>query len=401
MRQETRLEWEILEAEEDEWEEVTTSVTAGRHSTAHRQRLTAVLSAVALSIALAGPIVYLLWQEAEAGIAATEHHIGTLVEVETLREQASNHTVGSQAEVASIALHANAAMVRVAMTATSPTGQVLPYDEIRFYRQRAAGWERTQPILAFWGDRSSLDTATIHFDFYELDRPYVETIAGSSDDLHRALRELLGLPPLTDMGRLTVTVAPQYATSDDVVPAATIVVMSPILLRTPATSDRAATLASQLQSQLITYSIVESQRYYLVRPAWSAVMKYLAHWLYGHADELPALVSGTLPAGGSTVSPPNADMLESLIIDNVADYYHSPGYAEYRNQATARSAIAFFDWLVATRGPDALPALLQAFGTQDSWPALVDEAFGLSIDELLAQWETYEVGSQQNESSGG
>ncbi|MCB9121354.1 MAG: hypothetical protein H6640_16635 [Caldilineaceae bacterium] len=33
--------------------------------------------------------------------------------------------------------------------------------------------------------------------------------------------------------------------------------------------------------------------------------------------------------------------------------------------------------------------LLAAFATQDTWPAVIDEAFGMTMDELLAEWNAY------------
>lgn len=125
VRQDKHLEWEIPEVEGDEWAEVTMAAADERGSVRWRHLATALGTALLL-IALMGAAGHRLWQEAEAGIAATEHHIGTLVEVKTLRKRASNHAVDNQTEVEKIILKSSMAMVSVAVTETSPTGQPLP-----------------------------------------------------------------------------------------------------------------------------------------------------------------------------------------------------------------------------------------------------------------------------------
>ena len=71
MRQNTQLAWEILEAEEDEWAEVTMAPPADEPRPARRQWLAKLLGSVALLATLTGVVGYRLVQDAEAGIAAT------------------------------------------------------------------------------------------------------------------------------------------------------------------------------------------------------------------------------------------------------------------------------------------------------------------------------------------
>ena len=72
MRQHTKIEWEILEAEEDEWAEVTLATATREPKPLRRQRLATVFGVSVLLVALVALAGYRLWQEAVAGIAATE-----------------------------------------------------------------------------------------------------------------------------------------------------------------------------------------------------------------------------------------------------------------------------------------------------------------------------------------
>ncbi|MCB9121353.1 MAG: hypothetical protein H6640_16630 [Caldilineaceae bacterium] len=146
MRQNTQLAWEILEAEEDEWAEVTMAPPADEPRPARRQWLAKLLGSVALLATLTGVVGYRLVQDAEAGIAATERHIGTLVQVETIRQQQSEPASGLTADVQSVDIMGSAAMVRVVMTQTSLLGEVCSRTELLFFRRSSVGWTRTGPV---------------------------------------------------------------------------------------------------------------------------------------------------------------------------------------------------------------------------------------------------------------
>lgn len=407
MHEITQLEWEILEAEEEEWVEVTMALPADEPRPARRQWLAKLLGAVALLATLTAAVGYRLVQDAEAGIAATERHIGTLVEVETIRQQPRSAVRELSAAVDEVTLKGRAAMVRVVVTETSSLGHVLPHIETRFYARCPAGWRRTDPIPAFWGDAATVDTATLHFDFFELDRPYVETVAAPVDAYHAALRQLLGLPSLAAAGRVTVAVTTNYVPPGTVLPDGTLTEPSPYLYYAappgregPLLYAKAeTTLLHRLQSQLFTRTVLESHDIYGIQVMWQPLAGHLEFWLREHAAELPALArGGSLHEEDRFVWP--AQALVTLTGEYVT-YAQSAEYMEHSADVIAFSAHAFLDFLVADRGPEAIPALLAAFGTQDSWPALVDEAFGLSMDELLARWEAYETRAQKTEPSGG
>ena len=396
MRQNTQIEWEILEVEEDEWAEVTMAPPADEPRPARRQWLAKLLGSVALLAILAGVVGYRLVQEAEAGIAATERHIGSLVQVETIRQQprAAPHELSTQVD--DVVIKGRAAMVRVVVTETSSFGQVLPHIETRFYERCPAGWRRTAPVAAFWGEPAVLETPTLHFDFYELDRPYVEAVAAPIDAYHAALRQILGLPALAATGRVTVAVIPDFVAPGTLLPDGILTEGSPYLYYAAPPGDErpqffagaSTTFLRRLQGQLLVRTMQQSQAVYGIREVWQPLVGYLDRWLRSHEADLSALANGVPLTHDSRVVRP-AQTLATLTGGDINNTRYSE-YQEHRNDIINFSAHAFFDYLVSDRGPDAISALLAAFGTQDTWPAVIYEAFGMSMDELLVQWEAYE-----------
>lgn len=407
MRQNIRIEWEILEAEEDEWAEVTMALPADEPRPISWRRFATAYGVVAFLVALSGMTGYRLWQDAEAGIAATERHIGTLVQVETFRQQPSTTAHELSAAVDEVTLKGSAAMVRVVVTKTSSFGQVLPHIETRFYERCPAGWRRTAPVATFWGDAAMLETPTLHFDFYELDRPYVEEVAAPIDAYHAALRQLLGLPALAATGRVTVAVIPDFVAPGALLPDGILTEGSPYLYYAAPPGDErpkffagaSTTFLRRLQGQLLARAMQQSQAVYGIREAWQPLVGYLERWLRSHEADLSALAIGVPLTHDSRVVRP-AQTLATLTGEDINNTRYSE-YQEHRIDIINFSAQAFFDFLAADRGPDAIPALLAAFGTQDTWPAVIDDAFGMTMDELLARWEAYEQRSRNNESSGG
>ncbi len=376
MRQDSLLEWEILDVEAEAWDEAVTPAPPIAAAPQHRPPARILAATVLVLILAAGIIGYQLWRTAEAGIAATEQHIGKLVEIEALRQQVRGQGSATAVGVESIALRSSAVMVQVVVTETSPLGEPLPFVETRFYRHGTAGWQRTAANPAYWGSRSMLETASLRFDFYELDRADVEAIAALLDDFHHTLRDVLGLPAPVAGLPITVTVAPQYVASAVALPGGVIVAMSPSLLRRAVGSDGATMLAAEVRRQLIARAIAECREHYRVRPAWHAMLDHLAGWLGDHAGDLPVLAASAPPQPDDGQAPPAALSLASLgmlVADNRADYA-SPGNAGYRDQSTAQAADAFFDRLVAVRGAGALPALLAAFGAEDDWAGVLNVA---------------------------
>ena len=386
MRQNTQLEWEILEAEEEEWAEVTMTA-AGARRPVRWQWLATALGAGALLIALAVMTGYRLMQEAEAGIAATGQHIGALVEIETIRQQQSDPASGLTADVQSVDIIGSAAMVRMVMTQTSSLGEVCPHKELLFYRRFSAGWTRTGPIAAFWGEKEAIETPTLHFDFHELDRPYVEAVAGPVDRFHRTLREFLGLPPMGATERVTVTVVPRNVSLDLLVDG-TLVNSSPLLRDCNGGCERTTKFSAGLRAQLVTRSLQESRVRNHVRPTWEPMVSVLADWLIGHADELSATMKDGAPVPKNMGTACRTYLLRCPITDYAA-YSSYPGYGEYRRMADAYAGYQFYDALVADRGHAAIPALLAAFGTEETWPDVVRTACGVSVEESQAEWNAY------------
>ena len=395
MRSGMQLEWTVLEAEAEEWAEVTMQAMSAERSPSHRQRWLSILGGILLIALLSSLVGHQLWCEAEAGNAATEGHIGALVEVEALRRSSSVPSGQIVAHARSVAVKGNAAMVSVVVTETSPSGHELPHVETRFYRRRPAGWQRTEPIIAFWGRKAKLKTDKLTFDYFELDRPFVERVAEPIDSFHYALRRLLGLPELTTSERITIVVAPNYVPPGETLPDGSIIEPSPILHFVAADEDKNGSLYEdadssfylRLRSQLIERSVMESRVVYGVTRERGSLPKQIESWLYDHAADLPSLVYGE-PQRDEKISVVPAHAIEILTGDEV-NTSRSLGNVEYATQSTTFSTHALFDFLVADRGPEAISALLAAMSTHENWPGVLDAAFGLSMDELQAEWEVY------------
>ncbi|MCB0040657.1 MAG: hypothetical protein KDE23_13305 [Caldilinea sp.] len=394
MQPETRLDWEILEAEADEWAEVTMAPAPPVRRAVRWQGASVALGVVALLVALAGMCGYRLWRDAEAGIAATERHIGSLVQIETMRQQPPTATRVHSTQVDDVVVKGTTAMARIVMTETSPFGQSLSHVEARFYERCPAGWRRTEPVAAFWGNPAELDTPTLHFDFYELDRPFVEASAEPIDAYHIALRRILGLRPLAATERITVTIEARHVAAGATLPSGALVESSPYFYHAPPGHqdpplhvDAGSPLLNRLQGRLLVRSMQECDAVHGIRAVGKPLVSYLQQWLREHAAALPALANGEpLPDENRFVNPAQA---LAILTGEYVIWAHFPEDMERRSDVFVFSAHAFVDFLVADRGPDAIPALLAAFATQDTWPAVIDEAFGMTMDELLAEWNAY------------
>ena len=126
-----------------------------------------------------------------------------------------------------------------------------------------------------------------------------------------------------------------------------------------------------------------------VKAAWLPLVAHLQVWIQAHGDHLPLLVEMSDP---STFLP-HADRwlstyrFTTLFVDDVEDY--AQGYQVYRNQSVASAAQSFFDFLVFNRGPSSIARLLAAFGTADTWPAVIEEVFGMTLEEILLARASY------------
>src|SRR5690606_26175733 len=150
----------------------------------------------------------------------------------------------------------------------------------------------------------------------------------------------------------------------------TLVNSSPLLRDCNGRCERATMFSAGLRAQLVTQSLQESRVRYHVRPAWEPMYSFLADWVIVHADELPAIMNSgahVLPDMGTGC---HTYLLRCPITDTAA-YSSYPGYGEYRRMADAYAGYQFYDALVADRGPEAFPALLTAFGTEETWPDVV------------------------------
>ncbi|MBK8799396.1 MAG: hypothetical protein IPM07_25240 [Anaerolineales bacterium] len=385
----TQMEWEILEAEAEEWAHRTSARHADEYQPRGWSRAASLIATVTIVAMLAMITSHRVQVETETSAAAIHREVGALVQVESLHEYVTNPATQEEVVIESIARNASGVMVRAAVTKTLPMGHVLVRKETRFYRPFAGGWQRTAPLHSFWGRATALDTATIHFDFHELDRPYVAAVAEPLTTFHGALRQLLGLPALAPSARITVSIVPEYVAPGEIIPDRCIVQPSSLLFDARPDEELDALLYARLRHLMIAQTMQEAVDQNHVKAAWLPLVAHLQVWIQAHGDHLPLLVEMSDP---STFLP-HADRwlstyrFTTLFVDDVEDY--AQGYQVYRNQSVASAAQSFFDFLVFNRGPSSIARLLAAFGTADTWPAVIEEVFGMTLEEILLARASY------------
>lgn len=390
MRHPIQLDWDVLEVEEEEWTVLTTipaDQNVGRpHHRSQRQAWLGVLTVAVVALTL---LTVRIWRKAEEGVAQIEQDLGALVQAETLAAHKHSRAALPLTGVATVRINASGAMVHVVITETLPSGKTISTRQTHFYRPASGAWRRTQPLSSFWGRAAELETKTIHFDFHELDRPYVEQVAEPLDAYNQTLRHLLGLPALAQP--ITVTIAPTYVQPGVIAPDAPIVHSSPVLYFVSDESERADKLRMSTRAILLSRSIEEASAFHHVAPTWRPLLSSLHAWLVLQGDHLPlpqdSTEQGAAPHKGCT---PYA--LGALLADNTDDYVFTPGYAAYRASGVSASTNAFFDCLVYCDHIDDLPALLDGMSRHQHWSTLAPATLAMSVQDVGRMWSCKDEG---------
>lgn len=389
MRHPPPFVWEIAEAEDEAWEELITVPAVAPP----RQRRGASWAIVASVIGVLTLLCGLrLWQEAEQGAALVEHDIGQVVQLEAVQARlaASSRLEESAVDTAmeSVEFNFAGAMARVVVTKTTPGGQFVTYTEARFYRRQGARWERCAPIPAFWGSAATLDTPTLHFEYFVRDQAFVDWYAPALDAYHLTVRTLLGLPPLAESARITIALVPAMRSSPFVLHGDRIVQLSPVLFPTSAAASAGALCERTLQESLLKHALGEALAAHPIRPEWKSAVEHLETWIRAHAGQLPAPGARESASVRTWTQPAAHYELASLNHEYVAD--SARGYAAYRNTHFAAAVLAFYDFAAFHAGAEALPALLTAFARCDGWEAVATSALDMPAAELNAAWDAYQ-----------
>lgn len=377
MRTATTARWDFLEAEEEEWQEITkaTSPDAAPQRRGWRRVLPG-FGVVVLIAALATVVGLRLWRQAETGIARIEADARTVVQLETLRANTRQPLYSDLATVESVEINASGLLVRVIVTGTYSACAPQPFVETRFYQPCPSGWCRSEPLLSFWGKEVTLDTNNLHFAFFERDRLAVESAAAPVDAYISTLRAFLGLPPLAPAARIAVTVVPTWVNPGVLAADGAMQLPSPHLLRIPTARDETALLRELLQAQVLSHTLEEAAAHFRVRDEWRVTVLYLRWWIEQNPSKLLDVEASEPISGDESYAACTPYTLALLSVDTFADYI--PGVSE------ARPSIAnvFFDFLVSGKTQGSAPRLLAALGRHDTWHSLAPEVFGMSSEEL-------------------
>lgn len=397
MRHAPPLVWEFVEAESEEWEELTTAALSSNKDEVERPwRSVAFVATVAILMVLAALLGYRLWLEAEAGAAQIEHEIDALVHMEALQQRALDPAEIADAAVESVRFDNSGVMVCVIVTATMPLSDSVTYRETRFYQPVADSWQRTEPLLSFWGRKAEMNTATVHFDFHDLDLPFVEAIAASIENYHQSVRSLLELPPLTASSRMTVTIVPNSVPLlGTLKPDGTIELPSLIMVRAPAYGQPETAVYVRLRSLLTTKLIREALGPIEVRQQWLLFESYLGDWFASHADDLQIVAdSAAFWRQQEGFAPCRQAQHFGL-----RDLYLSPwSSANFTSQPDKRHGVlAFYDYIACGDTQATIPTLLAAFGEYATWDSLAPAVFDMSADELQSAWHLFVEESKQDD----
>lgn len=377
MRTATTARWDFLEAEEEEWQEITeaTSPDTAPPRRGWRRALPG-FGVVVLIAALATVVGLRLWRQAETGIARIEADARTVVQLETLRANTRQPLYSDVTTVESVEINASGLLVHVVVTGTHDACAPQSFVETRFYRPCASGWCRSAPLVSFWGKTATLDTDNLHIAFFERDRLAVESTAAPVDAYISILRAFLGLPPLAPAARITVTVVPTWVNPGAFAADGAMQLPSPHLLRIPTARDETALLRELLQAQVLSRTLEEASAHFHVREEWRVLVLYLRWWIEQNPSKLLDGETGETTGEHESYAACTPYTLALLSVDTFADYIPSV------SEAQPRIANVFFDFLVSGKTQGSVPRLLYALDRHETWNSLAPEVFGMSFEEL-------------------
>ena len=310
----------------------------------------------------------------------------------------------------------------------------LPSRSVRFYRESAAGWLRTAPVVSFWGAAETWEGEHFSFGFHERDREAVLAAAPQVEAAYLQLRQDLGLPVLPT--HRSVLVRPDDRPLEFDFPTGELRHPSPQLLDLPAGVSDESALFRSLILYLINELVRESFDRYAYGQAWmwsNLTESGLRNWLQlesGVLDTSPALLlpwllemdpqtERELPAGvaeecqlfteldarllllpcisGMQPSRPNrSSVLELARLTTTYDFDFTqdanaagtpsgPMWREETRQEIV-AATTIFLYATETYGVARLPAFLEALGDHRGWTDVLPAAYGVSVDEFETGW---------------
>jgi hypothetical protein len=422
----TPLDWTFLEIEEDEWNQVVAASGAAAAPTSTPQPYSSrpslrsptlipwrqVLFAAAWALALVAACAFVVWRQAEQGIARMEGDVSVAVKAEALTARAKLPAQGEQAQVESVEFLDGKAMAQVVVTRTLSSDHFFVQRETRFFAQTPKGWTRVKPVAAFWGAKESLELEHLRFVFRAKDREIARQVAPEAEAYYIAVHRVLAantfaVQPQSDTA-LTIELLPELVIGGGRQCRGWIGLTSPLLYKPDTIRVRQDILAALLRDAVLRYVLDYDRAVSQPRLTWHPLYSGVHLWLLS-SDSLP-LATGPRTADATFVVPVMSARLFHLCIaatdagskpsascdpaENPRDQGISSWYQDGSHNWTLEVASGFVDFIAATYGVDALGAIVQGLSCYGDWESLAQVTLGVSADELEAAWQAYAAGTQ-------
>ncbi len=410
-----QLDWTILDVEQEEWDQLMADLgvaaangfpfaaaaaqdlrpdpedwsAAGSAQRWRRWRLIVpIAAAVVMLLGLAG---YGVWRTAEAGAARMLGDIANAVKLEEVTARAQGLAASAHESVQAVEFVNGSAMATVLVTPTLAGSGDDVQPEVRFYARTPRGWQRTEPVAAFWGSRAALDTASLHFAFGEKDRGVVEQAAPAAEALYKRLCRATG-QDLAAGGLLTVEIVPGIWALDQGYVDGYVRMSSPMLYRV-APAQRGELFGLLLRQVLADAMFDAVAQQTAVKAQWQTMVGGFRSWLWRSTtvQRVPASETrGLLQLQRGKIVPMCLDdVINGASKSGTQDEYPPwsyPSNGRYRQEDRKEAAEQLIEYIAVTYGIDAVPKLLQGFAAFEDWESLTPAVLGVSAAELEAAW---------------
>jgi hypothetical protein len=309
-----QLDWLFLDIEEQEWNSLVGTDHQDAAGTFKQLAAQAALPAVEVPTSNSGPFRALpehiwqvliratfvtrlvlllggaLWYSAQQGLTRMEGDIAVAMKAEILQQQLLVPAIDEHTSVEAVDFLSGKAMARVVVTQTIGSDNVVVRQDTRFFLQTPKGWQQTDPIAAFWGERQTLTTSHLRFVFGSRDRAAIAEVAAKAEAFYVALSRIADPQPHPAepgaAGLLTIEFLPERVLGSGRVTPGSLQLTSPLLYRPDFAQSRTEILASMLRQFMIHYMLDLDAPLPTPKPHWGFMASSLRYWLLT-SDSLP------------------------------------------------------------------------------------------------------------------
>jgi hypothetical protein len=286
-------------------------------------------------------------------------------------------------------LDASDDLMLVKLLVTEPAAEwwrVVPYREMRFYRQTEEGWVRTLPASDYWGEARTLDTPHLRFEFYDRDAAMVVSIANRLELVYMDLYDRFQLSPPATATKLTLAVV------TDVVRTGSsygdrLRFTTPMLTKVPQGLTDGEHLAHQIvsrfTSRVLNQTLTETGR--INSYGWQNMFRALRGWV---RTELLAQRSPWHLQAERVFSALRQDYARLRLTD-INDSYASVLPTREQDMWEYMVAESVVAYAINAYGWERLPAFVQALGEFGYWSVLIPHVFGVSVEDFEDGWNRY------------